>query len=58
NTATAQELQKLSGIGQKRAEQIIECRERIGGFKSIDDLKQVSGIGVKTIEKLKPHLIL
>ncbi|MCT7787646.1 MAG: helix-hairpin-helix domain-containing protein, partial [Lactobacillus iners] len=32
NTATVQELQKLSGIGQKRAEQIIECRERIGGF--------------------------
>lgn len=54
NTATASELQTLSGIGPKKAADIIAYREQNGGFKSVEDLKNVSGIGDKTFEKLAP----
>lgn len=53
NTATVVELQKLDGIGVKKAEQIIAYREEHGEFKSIEEIKQVSGIGEKRFEALK-----
>ncbi|EHJ53185.1 helix-hairpin-helix domain-containing protein [Streptococcus macacae] len=53
NTATLTELQTISGIGEKRAQDIIDYRETNGGFKSVEDLKNISGIGDKTFEKLK-----
>ncbi|MCT3045726.1 MULTISPECIES: helix-hairpin-helix domain-containing protein [Leuconostoc] len=53
NTATVVELQTLDGIGVKKAEQIIAYREEHGGFKSIEEIKQVSGIGEKRFEALK-----
>lgn len=56
NTATTEELQQLTGIGEKKAELIIQYREEQGGFKQIDDLKQVSGIGDKTFESLKDSI--
>ena len=56
NTATEAELQTISGIGQKRASDIIAYRESNGRFKSVDDLKKVSGIGDKTLEKLKEYV--
>ncbi|MDD6720261.1 MAG: helix-hairpin-helix domain-containing protein [Lactobacillus porci] len=56
NTATAADLQKLNGIGEKKAEQIIAYREQKGGFKSIDELKEVSGIGDKTFDALKDQI--
>lgn len=56
NTATVTDLQKLTGIGPKKAAKIIEYREQSGKFKSVDDLKQVTGIGDKTLATLKPHL--
>lgn len=56
NTATEVELQTISGIGQKRASDIIAYRESSGRFKSVDDLKKVSGIGDKTLEKLKEYV--
>lgn len=56
NTATAADLQKLNGIGERKAEQIIAYREQKGGFKSIDELKEVSGIGDKTFDALKDQI--
>ncbi len=56
NTATLTDLQTLSGIGEKRAQDIIDLRDRMGGFKSVADLKEVSGIGDKTFEKIAPYV--
>lgn len=56
NQATAEDLQKIPGIGKKRAEDILAFREQNGGFQSIDDLKKVSGIGEKTLEKIRDHV--
>ena len=56
NTASAADLQKLTGVGEKKAEQIIAYREQNGSFKKIEDLMQVSGIGEKTFESLKDQL--
>ncbi len=58
NSATVQDLQKLNGVGQKKAEQIIAYRDQNGGFKQIEDLTKVTGIGEKTFEKLKDQLAL
>ena len=48
NSAQSSELQTLPGIGPAKAEAIIEYRETNGSFQSIDDLKEISGIGDKT----------
>lgn len=56
NTATEADLQTISGIGAKRATDIITYREANGGFKSVDDLNNVSGIGDKTMESIRPYV--
>ncbi len=56
NTATQQQLESLSGIGPVKAKAIIDYRSKNGAFKSVDDLKKVSGIGDKTLEKLKKDI--
>lgn len=56
NTATSEQLQTISGIGAKRAEDVIAYRESHGGFQSVDDLKNVSGIGDKTLDKIRESL--
>jgi competence protein ComEA len=58
NSATKDELIALSGIGPAKAQAIIDYRSQHGGFKSLDELKDVKGIGARQFEKLKPELTL
>ncbi len=56
NMATAAQLQQLSGVGQKKAEAIIEYRNRHGKFKRIEDLQLVKGIGPALLAKNRHRL--
>lgn len=56
NTASATELEELSGVGPVTAEAIIEWRTSNGGFQSVDQLLEVDGIGEKTLADLSPHV--
>ena len=56
NTATAEELEELPGIGPALARSIIEYRETYGPFNEISDIMNVSGIGEKKFEVLKPWI--
>lgn len=58
NTATAEELETLKGVGAATAEKIIADREANGPFKSIDDLTRVSGIGEKKLSAMRDRLCL
>lgn len=56
NTCTAEELMTIDGIGESKASAIIEYREYIGGYESIDEIKNIKGIGESLFEKLSPYL--
>ncbi len=58
NKASKDDLMKLSGVGESKAQAIIDYRESIGGFKDIYELKNVDGIGDKTVEKLKDSITI
>ncbi len=59
NTADAQTLaENLQGIGPSKAEAIVSYRTEHGKFESVDDLKQIKGIGEATIEQNRKNLLL
>ena len=58
NTATAEQLAELKGIGQMKAEAIIQYREEHGKFESLDELKSVKGVGEAILEKNRSLLAL
>lgn len=56
NTADAQALQSLPGVGPSTAQKIVDFRQEHGAFKSADDLLDVPGIGEKKLEKMRPYV--
>jgi len=56
NTATAEELITLNGIGKVKAEAIVAYRAANGDFKTVDDLAKVKGLSGKNLEKIKPEI--
>lgn len=54
NTATLADLESLPGVGRRTAERIVEYRQRNGGFKRIEELMNIKGIGEKSFLKLRP----
>lgn len=58
NSATKEELMKLEGIGEVKAEAIIKYRQENGSFKSVEELKNVSGIGDAVYDKIKDNIIV
>ena len=58
NTASAEELQLLPGVGEARANALVALRKQRGGFKSLDELKDVKGIGDAGLDRMRPYLRL
>jgi len=59
NRAGPDDLTRLPGVGQKRAEAIVALRQKLGGrFKRLTDLLRVKGIGTKGLKKMEPYLVL
>ncbi len=56
NSATAEELQNVKGIGAKKAKQIVAYRTKNSCFQSLQDLTKIKGIGEKSLKKLAPQL--
>lgn len=56
NTATKEELTTIKGVGDKRAQDIIEYRKKHGDFKSVDDLQKVPGIGSSLLKQIRSHV--
>jgi len=55
-SATPEQLETLDGVGPATAQKIVAYRTEHGGFRSVDDLANVPGIGPKKLAALKPHV--
>lgn len=58
NTAGIEELVRLPGVGEARAQAIVSLREARGGFEAVDELLDVKGIGETSLERLRPLVTL
>jgi competence protein ComEA len=58
NRATVEELQHLPGIGEVLARRVIERRTAHGPFRTVDELREVTGIGDKRLERLRPLVVV
>ena len=58
NTATEAQIALLPGLGPKLATEVVNYRTNNGGFKTIEDIKKVSGVGDKKFEKIKDYVVL
>jgi len=58
NTASVEQLTELNGIGEAKAKAIVAYRDEHGAFKSVDQLANVKGIGLKTVEKNRDMITL
>ena len=56
NTANAEQLEEVPGIGPATADKILKMRKSYGAFKSVDDLRAIKGIGPKRLEKMRKYL--
>ena len=58
NTATAEQLTLLPGIGESKARAILDRRKEQGGFKTVDELVEVKGIGPAALDKIRPFVAI
>ena len=58
NTASEEQLQMLPGVGEVRARAILSERKGRGGFKSVDDLRAIKGVGDSLLERMRPFVTL
>lgn len=58
NTATAEQLMLLPGIGEAKARAILERRKEQGGYKTVDELLEVKGIGAAALDKIRPFVVI
>jgi competence protein ComEA len=58
NHCSAEELERLPGIGPVAAGRIVIFREKNGFFRTVEELDRVQGIGKKTLEKIKPYIVI
>ena len=58
NTATAEQLMLLPGIGEAKARAILDRRQEQGGYQTVDELIEVKGIGAAALERIRPFVAI
>lgn len=58
NDSSLGELAQVPGVGKSIASEIVNYRKAFGGFKALDEIEKLKGVGKKTAEKIRPHLVV